>query len=252
MNTFAGYERCLNFINSQLQPPRPAAGLAGPKRAVTLSRQSGCGAHAVAEKLAEYLQARMPLPDCAWTVFDRDLMERVLMDHHLPTRMAQYMPEDRISQIDDIMHDLFCLRPDSWTLVEQTAETILRLAELGGVIIVGRGANVITAKLPQLVHVRLVAPLEQRVAAMQHYEQLAPNQARERIAREDGGRRRYLKSYFDRDIDDPLLYHLVINTGLVSLETTAQMIGDLVLTGGQSPVPASPVARSGNRIPVLT
>ena len=35
--------------------------------------------------------------------------------------------------------------------------------------------------------------------------------------------------YFNREIDDPLLYHLVINTDLVPYEIAARMIGDAVL-----------------------
>ena len=71
MNTPMGVEHCFNFINCQLQPPtgtKPLRELAGPKRAVTLSRQSGCGAHLVAETLANYLQSHA-LPEAPpWTV----------------------------------------------------------------------------------------------------------------------------------------------------------------------------------------
>jgi len=33
------------------------------------------------------------------------------------------------------------------------------------------------------------------------------------IQREDRGRKRYLRKHYQKDIDDPLPYHLVINTG---------------------------------------
>jgi len=38
-----------------------------------------------------------------------------------------------------------------------------------------------------------------------------------------------LKRHFDKDINDPLLYHLVINTDWVALEDAARLIADLVL-----------------------
>jgi hypothetical protein len=49
---------CLSFISSQLQSTGEAGARAenGVRRAVTLSRQTGCGALVVAEKLAHYLQ----------------------------------------------------------------------------------------------------------------------------------------------------------------------------------------------------
>ena len=39
----------------------------------------------------------------------------------------------------------------------------------------------------------------------------------------------YIKDNFDRDIDDPLLYHIVINTDLVGYEEAARLIGDAVI-----------------------
>jgi cytidylate kinase len=247
MNTPAGFEKCLTFINTQLQPPgepgsHPAG--TGPKRAVTISRQSGCGAHVVSEKLAQYLQSRSPKDAPPWTVFDRNLVEKVLQDHHLPERLAKFMPEDRVSEIDDIMNQLFGLHPSSETLVEQTSETILRLAELGNVIILGRGGNIITAQLPQVLHVRLVGSMELRLNHMLVFDKLNRKDALARIEREDGGRGRYLKRYFGKDINDPLQYHLVINTDWVTLRQAAAMVGELALNrnAARSTTPAKVAA----------
>ena len=161
-------EQCRTFLNAQWQSAGKAAAAAKagvPRRAVTISRQTGSGAHSVAEKLATFLQARSPKDACPWTVFDRNLVEQVLEDHNLPQRLAQFMPEDRVSEIADTMDELFGLHPPSWTLVHQTSDTILRLAELGNVILIGRGATIITSKLDYVFHVRLVGSLERRVAA---------------------------------------------------------------------------------------
>jgi len=38
-----------------------------------------------------------------------------------------------------------------------------------------------------------------------------------------------MKSYFNTDINDPLHYHLVINTSRVGYESAARMIGEAVL-----------------------
>ena len=227
-------EQCLTFINCQLQPAGKAlvSGDGADRRAVTISRQTGSGGHAVAERLAEYLQAATPKASCPWTVFDRNIVEKVLEDHNLPKRMAQFMPEDRISEIADTMDELFGLHPPSWTLVRQTADTILHLAELGNVILIGRGAGVITSKLDYVFHVRLVGSLERRVEHVQEISRLSRKEAVALIQQEDRGRRRYLKKYFDKDIDDPLLYHAIINTDLVSYEHAARMIGNAMLSRG--------------------
>jgi cytidylate kinase len=156
-------------------------------------------------------------------------VEKVLEDHNLPQRLARFMPEDRVSEIADTMDELFGLHPPSWTLVRQTTETILHLAELGNVILIGRGATVITNKLDYVFHVRLVGSLKKRVAHMQELNGLNKKAALDLIRQEDRGRRRYLKTHFKADLDDPLLYHLVINTDLVSYENAAQIIADAML-----------------------
>lgn len=199
-------------------------------RAVTISRQAGCGAFLVAGRLAEILQARDARAAAPWTVFDRNLIEQVLKDHNLPVRFAKFLPEDRVSEIQDAMDELFGLHPSTWTVVEQTAETILRLMQLGNVILIGRGAHLITARLPGAFHVRLVAPLAERIEHAHRFYNMTPTEARDFVDREDKGRRRYLKKYFAADGENPLHYHLVINTGLVSYEAAAALIAEAALT----------------------
>jgi cytidylate kinase len=232
MNTQHGLERCQTFINAHLRSagkPTLAAQGGVPRRTVTISRQTGSGAHAVAEKLAACLQALSPADACPWTVFDRNLVEKVLEDHRLPQRLAQFMPEDRVSEIADTMDELFGLHPPSWTLVRQASDTILRLAELGSVILIGRGATILTRKLDYVFHVRLVGSREKRVQHVQELHHLGREAALDLIRQEDRGRRRYLRQYFDTDIEDPLLYHLVVNTDLVPYEEAARIIADAVL-----------------------
>lgn len=232
MKTAVGLEQCLAYLTCHLQPPaKPGRDLREEARppAVTISRQTGVGAHAVAEQLAAYLQTHGPKSDVPWTVFDRELVEKVLEEHNLPKEFARFMPEDRISRLDDLMEELLGLHPPSSLLVRQTTETILHLAELGRVILLGRGANIITRKLPNVFHVRLVAPLEQRVAHVAEVQRLSRRAAEQVVAKEDRGRARYLRRYFGANVEDPLLYDLTINTERVTFEQAARLIGEAVL-----------------------
>ena len=226
-----GFERYQSFINYQLQPsaPRIPAKPSALWRAITISRQTGSGAHAVGEELTRYLAAESPRETPPWTLFDRDLVKKVLADHNLPERMAKFLAEDRISEIDDTLDEFFGLHPQSWVLVRKTAETILKLVEVGRVIVIGRGGGIITRKLDYVLHVRLVGSLERRVQYVKEYYKMDDKQAREFIHREDRGRRRYLRKYFNEDIDDPLLYHMVINTDRVPPAQAAKAIGQLVI-----------------------
>jgi cytidylate kinase len=225
---------CLSFISSQLQSADDTKVLAENKvcRAVTISRQTGCGAFVVAEKLTHYLQEHSK-SGSPWTVFDRNLMEKVLEDHNLPAYLAKFLPEDRMSQLEDFLGELFGAHPSSRTIVMQTAETMLKLAAVGHVILIGRGGNVVTARLPDVFHVRLVAPFQKRVEhAHQHYG-MTLAEAHKFCLTEDLGRARYLKKHFNADINDPLLYHIIINTGQMGFAAAAELIGKAVLNLNQ-------------------
>lgn len=145
------------------------------------------------------------------------------------------MPEDRISEFHDTLDELFGLHPRSWTLVEKANETILRLAELGNVIMIGRAANIVTSKLDYVFHVRLVGALDARVEFIQEDRNLDRKAALERIQAEDEGRRRYVRKYYHKDMDDPLLYHLVINTPVIGHAAAAKLIAQTILANQAEP-----------------
>jgi cytidylate kinase len=232
-NASASAEICRSFISTQLQGAnKPGVGVMVGKnvrRAVTISRQAACGAVIVADKLAHYLQHHSAGDACPWTVFDRNLIDKVLEDHNLPTRLARFLPEDRVSQLEDIVADVFQVHPPVETIVEQTTETILKLAGLGNVILIGRGGTMITARMPRVLHVRLVAPLEKRIDHANQFYNLTRNEAHKFCLSQDRARERYLKKYFNADINDPLLYHLTINTERFGYDEAAKLIGEAVL-----------------------
>lgn len=249
MTSPASLERCWSFIQCQINPPGPTGGRKAHHRlAITLSRQTGSGAWLVAERLAARLQEAAPEGSARWTVFDKELVDKVLEDHNLPKKLAQFMPEDRVSAIEDAMQEIFGLHPPSWTLVHQTTETILKLAELGNVILIGRGANVVTARLDHVFHVRLVGSLERRVQRVSEHLKLDRKAALEFIHKTDRGRERYLKEHFKAAIEDPFLYDLVLNTDRIRCEDAADLIAEAALRraayGPAAAAPAPPPAGS--------
>ena len=222
----ANLNSCLSFINSQtaITPKQKAV-----RRAVTISRMAGCGAVYVAEKVAQYLQKHAPTPDVQWTVFDRQLMNKVLEDHKLPKFLEFFLPEDRASFIQDTLADIFHTHPTADQMVKLISETVVQLADMGNVVIVGRGANIVTAKMPNVLHVRLVADLEDRIERVCREYNKTPEEARRYCEEADPARTRYLKAYFKTDINDPLYYHIIINTSRMDYEQTAKLIGDALL-----------------------
>ena len=196
---------------------------------VTISREAGTGGITVSEKLIRLLGEQDKEATCSWAVFDKNLVEEVIAEHHLAKEVKKFMPEDKRSETQAYFEELFNLHPSDWSLFHKTAETILHLAQMGNVVMVGRGANVVTRKMPFGFHVRLIGSLPNRIKHIQDYYHLNHEQAAQFIQKEDRGRKDYLRKHFDKNIDDPLLYDAVINTDRVSYERAAHLIAGQIL-----------------------
>jgi cytidylate kinase len=221
-------DQCHSYLRAEIRTRmgRPAAAAPPSGPALTISHQAGAGAHEIAGLVARLLQVSEPTGAAKWTVFDRELVAKVLEEHQLPQSLAERMPEDRRTWIQDLAEELVGLRPTSWDMVPKIVETVLHLADAGHVILIGRGANLITAKMPNVFHVRLVSPLSERMARVEQLEHLAPDAAAEFIANGDRGRERFVKTHFHERVADELLYHMVINTGRIPIPDAAQLIAD--------------------------
>jgi len=221
-------DQCLSFISCQMNPETKRKFAPSKHRpTITISRQIGCGSMAIAAELCEWMQAHASEP-CHWSVVDKNLVEKVLEEHKLPMELAKFMPEDRVSSIQDAVEEILGLHPSSRTLWQQTSETILHLAEHGQMILMGRAANVITRSMPNVFHVRLIAPQDIRVQQVMARGQLDAKAALKLVKQVDLGRRRYLKDHFHTDIDDSLQYDLLINTGRLTHHTVVHLIGEAV------------------------
>ena len=245
-------DRCREYVVYQLEErKRPPAHRPQPPGgpAITIAYQTGAGAHEIARRLAGILQAREPKGASPWTAFDRQLVEKVLEENHLPKELAKLLTEERRSYIRDVMEELVGLRPPSWVVEPLVAESILHLAEAGHVILVGRGASVITARMPNVFHVRLIASLDRRIQRVQQLENLSPDEAGKFVRRSDRGRGRYVRAYCHSRVDDDLQYHLVLNTDRMPLPEAAELIaeGARRCFGGRETPSAKNQLSSGHR-----
>ena len=221
--------RCRLWLNYQLDERKHASTARrwpGPGPAVTISDQTGSGTYEIASRLAALLQAGEPKGAPPWTVFDRQLVEKILEENHLPERLVKFVPEERRSFIEDVIDDLLGLHPPLWTMVPKVVQSILYLADSGQVILVGRGAGFVTGRMPNVFHVRLIASLPKRIERVQRLENLSPKEAAKFIARRDHGRGRYVRAYVHSRLDDDLTYHMVLNTDLVPPPEAAELIAE--------------------------
>jgi cytidylate kinase len=197
---------------------------------ITFSRETGAGADVISHKLVEIFRnyKKASLPD--WTIFEKNLIQKVLEDHNLPKTLTKMFDEKKHSSILSFASELLVDQPSIQSLVHKITETILRLAEIGNVIIIGRGGNIITAHLQNAFHVRLVSTIADRTKHIKEVYGYNTKQAEEFLKKDDQARRDYINTYFHKQIDDPLLYHLTINTHRFDYEQSAELIASSVIT----------------------
>lgn len=108
--------------------------------------------------------------------------------------------------------------------MEVIRSIIWDLALDGNVVILGRGGQVILRDWPKVLHVRTVAPFPLRVQRTMVDEELDRRAAERRAREEDRHRAAFHKKFFQADVDDVSLYHMVLNTSKLSYEQGTQII----------------------------
>lgn len=196
---------------------------------VTISREVGVNGLLFGEMLVKYLTKNDLEAKSHWILFERNLMEKVAEEHNLPADIAKHMPERKISELQDILEKFFGLRPRSQSLIYKTSSTILHLAHLGNVVLVGRGANIITKDIKGGIHIRLVASKEYRIKNIQDFYKMSKIKAQYYMEDEDKVRKDYIKKTFSKNVEDPKLYSIVFNMDYINHDDAVNMIGEEVM-----------------------
>jgi cytidylate kinase len=107
---------------------------------------------------------------------------------------------------------------------EARRKVVETAARSGHSIIVGRGGQVLLAGQQDVLHVRIIAPLEQRLAYVMRREGLERDKAQARIQSKDRDRARFLMTVHHHSPEEEQLYDLVINTGVIELGDVVEPI----------------------------
>ncbi len=116
---------------------------------------------------------------------------------------------------------------DEQHFIDTAKEVIKDLAEIGSVVLLGRGGAAILQDNPVVLRVGVVAKMEDRVMRVQQQMRLETTEAAESlIEHADLAQHRYFERAFDSSPIDPFLYHFMWNTSDVSLDYAAQVTVD--------------------------
>ena len=184
---------------------------------IAVSRQSGAGGTAVAHAVGRRLQ---------WPVYDHELLEHIAREMNVRVSLLESVDERRINWLQESIES-FALsnRVSEGSYVRHLLETMFSLATHGECVIVGRGAAHVLPTATTL-RVRLLADLDDRVAAFAQQQHLTLREAGKRARELDHEQVHFIKSHFQADPTDPKNYDLILNTSRFSVEQCADLIVD--------------------------
>ena len=198
---------------------------------ITVSREFGAGGSDFATELGKHLD---------WPVLDQDIIRRVAsrlqlevgtverLDEHPPNWLARVTSALLITPPElpvgiDTTH---LLRMDS--VAEAAQNVVVEAAEKPPLIVVGHSGQNIFAARPGTLHVRLIAPLDSRVERLVARFGWDRDAATGRAHHIDADRAAYAERYYHHEWRDPLLYHVLINTGRVAIADAVTLVEAMV------------------------
>ncbi len=214
----------------------------GAMQAITISRQYGSGGGEIAVRLARKL---------GWQLIDHAIVEQTARELGVyETDVSQYDEEHVEGILSRTMNSIRNLtngafipsaqgalpvpatpfassRPSTTNerAYQETMQQVIRAAvKKGQVVIVGRGGQFLLAERRDVLHVRIVAPLELRVAYVIGREGQNRDAARTRVQEKDRARERNMQAQFHQKPDNANLYDLVINTAVLDLDHIVDLV----------------------------
>jgi cytidylate kinase len=183
---------------------------------VAVSREAGARGGTIGKRVGKKL---------GWQVYNQEMLEYTAQEGasrhiiaHLPPIAARWA-EERLEVL--LREQNLSQNPT----IADIARIVLALGAQGEVVLVGRGAGCILPAESTL-HVRIVAPLADRVAYMSQWLRMTEGEAEEQVRLRDKRRAEFIETHFHRQPGDAYQYDLILNSSLLGEEVCAELIAD--------------------------
>jgi cytidylate kinase len=182
---------------------------------IAVSREAGTYGAAIAREVANRL---------GWPVYDCELIQRIADDLGVRRTLLDSVDERQVGWLNECVANFLSV-PDvsENAYFRKLVETLLSLATHGECVIVGRGATV-ALPLATTLRVRVVAPIEYRIDAVQREHSISVKAATNQVATKDRERNQFVTRHFQIDPTNPANYDLVLNVARFSTTECADFV----------------------------
>jgi cytidylate kinase len=194
---------------------------------ITISRDYASGGRKVGRILAKRL---------GFQYVDKSLFQKIAEDLNVSERTLESYEKSREYRITDIFSKVFSrgyiqriVGYDKSVVEEKEYQKslknlILKTAEEDNVVIIGRAAYFFLKDMENCYHFRLIAPMDWRKKYAVEELKLPANRAKGILEKSDINHLWFHRLICGNKFDDPFLFHMTLNLGVIPIEKAVEVI----------------------------
>lgn len=191
------------------------------KEIITIGREFGSGGHEVGRRLAAELGMKL---------YDKELLKLMAQESNICEQVLEdYDEKNTGSLLYSIMMDVYpSMNYVGNTLQRQIYkaqyDTIRKIGEKGGCVIVGRGADYILRDIPRVTSVFIHASEEFRVSRIMEYEHVNEQKAKDIISKADKKRASFYNFQTEKKWGSVASYNLSLDASDIGIDGCVSVI----------------------------
>lgn len=204
---------------------------ANPGPVITISREAGCPAKRIAEKLANELNTKEVELGKAerWRWISKEILAETAKELNVdPVAIEYAFNYETRTIIEDVLFSHSEKYYKSDRKIRSTIAHVIRtMANKGHVVIVGRGSVAICHDIPRSLHIHLEAPLEWRVIMISEKYKIPLDQAR-KYAIDIDQKRNEFREFFEGKKNDYTWFDLKLNCMTFEIDEIVSILSDII------------------------
>lgn len=191
------------------------------KQIITIGRKFGSGGHEVGRRLAAEL---------GYKLYDKELLKMMAQESNICEQVLEdYDEKNTGSLLYSVMMDVYPSMNYAGNSLQRQIyqaqyDTIRKVGEKGGCVIVGRAADYILRDLSNVTSVFIHASEKYRIERIVEYEHVSEQKAKEIITKADKRRASYYNFQTDKKWADVSSYNLSLDTSDIGIDGCVSVI----------------------------
>lgn len=181
-----------------------------PGPVIMISRECGCSAKRIAIKLSKILSGYSYLSetktDIEWKWVSKEIIEEAARELEMePVRVRDVFLSEAKASLHEVSTAFSTDKiydADDQHVIDTVRDVILRIAEVGNFIIVGRAAGVIAKDVAQKLSIKLQAPLEWRINRIMQISNMTRDEAQHYVLEIDRQRELFVEHVSGRKMNN--------------------------------------------------